>query len=83
MELLPIRSGLDEQILDKISGYISPELQNKIDFCKKNIDKIIRINGDKIYNPEIIKEDIFYFLRKESKTRYWYPIQYAKIIFIE
>ena len=85
--------GQDTQIEDCILG-MSAENTNslnlKIEFTKKHIAEIISLNGSKIYYPIIKDDNIYYCLSKapewltitdKTERQYYYPIQYAEIIF--
>ena len=50
---------------------------------KKDIDKVKKINGKKVYNVTIDGDYLHYNLRprKDGKLIYYYPIQYANIEF--
>lgn len=85
--------GHETQIEDCLFGQNSADkesLQMKVDFTVKHIDKIISLNGSKIYHPIVKGNDIFYFLSKapsflnvtdKTERKYYYPIQYAEIVF--
>lgn len=64
------------QILDAINN-TKPDISEK----KKLIDEntILKINGSNVYNAYTDAENIYYFLRKNSKTKYYYPIAFAKV----
>lgn len=93
MTLKPI--GAETQIEDCIFGKSMQDntsINMKIDFAKKNVNSIISINGKKVYHPIIKDDNVFYFLKKaphflpitdETKRKYYYPIQYAEIVFFD
>ncbi len=79
MELIPLR--LDHQIEDAISGYTPPELAERIRQVTEGT--VTYVNGKRAYNVAIEGADILYTVRQASKTRYYYPIQYARIVIAE
>ena len=71
------------QITSVISGE-NPfilQVEDKIKFVSENLAQIVKVNDSKVYRVELQGDSIFYYLRAKSKTRYYYPIQYAKIEF--
>lgn len=75
--------GLEEQLLDVLEGVPAERkyaTDKKIAYVSRHINKVQRINGKKIFNPYVKGEDIHFYLRKGSKTDYYYPIQYATIV---
>ena len=64
------------QILDTING-TSPDINVK----KKMIDSnhILSVNGRTAYHAYTDEEYIYYFLRRNSSTKYYYPIAFAKV----
>ncbi len=71
------------QITSAISG-ANPfilQLEDKIKFVSENLAQIVKINDKKVYRVTLVDETVFYYLRAESKTRYYHPVQYAKIEF--
>jgi hypothetical protein len=90
MELKAI--AIDKQIDNVLFGQSDNEIKEvnkKVEFIITNIDKVISINGKKVYHPIVIGKDILYtlkqvpkdyeYLLKENKRKYYYPIQYANI----
>ena len=85
--------GQDTQIEDCICGMSADNkdsLTLKIEFTKKHISEIISLNGSEIFHPIVKEENIYYFLSKapewltitdKTERKYYYPIQYAEIIF--
>ena len=64
------------QILDTING-TSPDISSK----KKMIDNnhVLSVNGRNVYHAYTDEEYIYYFLRRNSSTKYYYPIAFAKV----
>ena len=78
MLLQPIR--LDQQIQDAISGYVPPELKDKIRTVTDNLEKVSEVNGDPVTHVAIEGDEIHYNLpHRPGNCRYYYPIQYARI----
>lgn len=73
--------GLDTQLDDVLSGIdtISEPEKEKIAFVKDNIQRVSEINNSKVYNVSMDDESIYYYLRKNSSKRYYYPVKYASI----
>ena len=80
MELIPLR--LNNQIEDAIDNTTPPELTSKIETCKQNINRIVRINKENVFNVEVNGGDLFYTLIKDSNNIYYYPIQYARVMIV-
>lgn len=74
--------GIENQIEDTLSG-ITRDFSDKKNKIKKNIDKVKKINGTKVYNVMIDGDDLRYNLRRrdDGELLYYYPIQYANIEF--
>lgn len=74
--------GIENQIEDTLSG-ITRDFSDKKNKIKKNIDKVKKINGTKVYNVIIDGDDLRYNLRRrdDGELLYYYPIQYANIEF--
>lgn len=71
------------QITSAISGE-NPfilQVEDKIKFVSENLAQIVKINDKKVYRVSLVDETVFYYLRAKSKTRYYHPVQYAKIEF--
>ena len=78
MLLQPIR--LDQQIQDAISGYVPPELKDKVRTVTDNLEKVIEVNGDPVTHVAIEGDEIHYNLpHRPGNCRYYYPIKYARI----
>ena len=78
MLLQPIR--LDQQIQDAISGYVPPELKDKVRTVTDNLEKVIEVNGDPVTHVAIEGDEIYYNLpHRPGNHRYYYPIKYAWI----
>ena len=78
MLLQPLRS--DQQIQDAISGYVPPELKDKIRTVTDNLEKVIEVNGDPVTHVAVQGDEIHYALPyRPGNHRYYYPIQYARI----
>jgi Zn-dependent membrane protease YugP len=54
---------------------------NKVATTAQNADRVTHVNGSRVYNVTVDTEngEIWYHLCPGSKTRYYYPIQYASI----
>lgn len=72
----------ETQIEDTLNGIVR-DFSDKKNEIKKNIDKVKKINGKKVYNVTIDGDYLHYNLRprKDGKLIYYYPIQYANIVF--
>lgn len=72
----------ETQIEDTLNGFVR-DFSYKKNEIKKNIDKVKKINGKKVYNVIIDGDYLQYNLRqrKDGKLIYYYPIQYANIEF--
>ena len=72
----------ETQIEDTLNGIVR-DFSYKKNEIKKNIDKVKKINGKKVYNVTIDEDYLQYNLRprKDGKLIYYYPIQYANIEF--
>ena len=82
MKINPI--GINTQIEKVLLGQNSTEIQkvkNKIEFCKKHINEITKINNSTVYNIIIKENDFHYCLSPKCHTHYYYPIQYAEVEF--
>ncbi|HBH47671.1 MAG TPA: hypothetical protein DDX98_03485 [Bacteroidales bacterium] len=83
--------GIENQINDALFGPSDNQIKlvkQKIDFVKRNASKVIKVNGDKVYDVIIDEDNIRYNLLKcpaefiqFMKQKYYYPIQYAHIEF--
>ena len=73
---------IDKQIEDTLNG-IFRDFSDKKTSLKKNIDKVKKINGKKVYNVTMDGDYLHYNLRQrnDGKLIYYYPIQYANIEF--
>lgn len=74
--------GIETQIEDVLIGIVR-DISDKKNEIKKNIDKIKKINGKKVYNVIIDGDDLHYNLRprNDGKLIYYYPLQYANVEF--
>lgn len=74
--------GLETQIEDTLSGIVR-DISDKKKEIKKNIDKVKKINGKKVYNVTMDGDSLYYNLkpRNDGKLIYYYPVQYANIEF--
>jgi|GEM_PF-2228083 len=84
MVLAPIRGSLLAQLQDAINPVIQATqiaVANKAMFAAQNTDHITHINGSRVYHVVVDSEngEIWYSLRPDSKARYYYPVQYARI----
>ena len=82
--------GLENQIEDVLFGKNTQQLQEierKVQYAISNIDRIVSVNGKKVYNVSINRTtgDICFNLRNKKgdkvTTNWYYPIQYAKILY--
>lgn len=80
--LAPIRGSLLAQLEDAIHPTVQVAVASKVNFAANNADSITHVNGSRVYKVVVDSEngEIWYSLRPDSKTRYYYPIQYARII---
>ena len=74
--------GIEKQIEDALSGIVR-DISDKKNEIKKNIDKVKKINGKKVYNVTMDGDSLYYNLkpRNDGKLIYYYPVQYANIEF--
>ena len=74
--------GLETQIEDTLSGIVR-DISDKKNEIKKNIDKVKKINGKKVYNVTMDGDSLYYNLkpRNDGKLIYYYPVQYVNIEF--
>lgn len=74
--------GIENQIEDVLSGVVR-DFSDKKNEIKKNIDKVKKINGKRVYNVIIDGDYLRYNLRarNDGELLYYYPIQYANIEF--
>ena len=74
--------GLETQIEDTLSEIVR-DISDKKNEIKKNIDKVKKINGKKVYNVTMDGDSLYYNLkpRNDGKLIYYYPVQYADIEF--
>lgn len=74
--------GIENQIEDTLSGIVR-DFSDKKNEIKKNIDKVKKINGKKVYNVAMDGDYLHYNLRprNDGKLIYYYPVQYANIEF--
>ena len=74
--------GIENQIEDTLSGIVR-DISDKKNEIKKNIDKVKKINGKKVYNVTMDGDSLYYNLkpRNDGKSIYYYPVQYANIEF--
>ena len=90
MELKAI--AIENQIDNALFGTSDKEVkevESKVKFVTENIDKVVSINGKKVYHAIVVGKDILYaltevpkdyqYLLKDGKRKYYYPIQYANI----
>lgn len=82
--------GLENQIEDALFGETNDQIkatQRKVQYAIENINRIVSVNGKKVYNVSInaTTGDIWYNLRNkkgDNITQNWYyPIQYAEILY--
>lgn len=71
--LIPIKTN---QILDAING-TKPDISSKKEMLDNN--NILSVNGRKCYHAYTDDENIYYFLRRNSQIKYYYPIAFAKV----
>jgi hypothetical protein len=74
--------GIEKQIEDTLSGIVR-DFSDKKNEIKKNIDKVKKINGKKVYNVIMDGDYLHYNLkpRNDGELIYYYPVQYANIEF--
>ena len=74
--------GIETQIEDTLSGIVR-DFSDKKNEIKKNIDKVKKINGKKVYNVTMDGDSLYYNLkpRNDGELIYYYPVQYANIEF--
>ncbi len=74
--------SLETQIEDTLSAIVR-DISDKQNEIKKNIDKVKKINGKKVYNVTMDGDSLYYNLkpRNDGKLIYYYPVQYANIEF--
>ena len=74
--------GIEKQIEDALSGIVR-DFSDKKNEIKKNIDKVKKINGKKVYNVIMDGDYLYYNLkpRNDGELIYYYPVQYANIEF--
>lgn len=72
--------GIENQIEDTLSGIVR-DISDKKNELKKNIDKVKKINGKKVYNVTMDGDSLYYNLkrRNDGVLIYYYPVQYANI----
>lgn len=71
----------NHQIADAITGFVPPELTQKMLTIMEGIDRITHINQKRVFDVTVdqVAKEVHYAFRRGAKTRYYYPIQYAKI----
>lgn len=74
--------GLETQLEDLLNGIVR-DISDKKNEIKRNIDKVKKINGKKVYNVTMEGNYLYYNLkqRNDGELIYYYPIQYANIEF--
>jgi len=74
--------GIEKQIEDALSGIVR-DFSDKKNEIKKNIDKVKKINGKRVYNVVMDGDYLYYNLksRNDGELIYYYPVQYANIEF--
>ena len=74
--------GIETQIEDVLSGIVR-DFSDKKEEIKKNIDRVKKINGKRVYNVIIDGDYLRYNLkpRNDGKLIYYYPLQYANVEF--
>jgi len=74
--------GIETQIEDTLSGIVR-DFSDKKNEIKKNIDKVKKINGKKVYNVIMDGDYLYYNLkpRNDGELIYYHPVQYANIEF--
>ena len=74
--------GIENQIEDTLSGIVR-DFSDKKNEIKKNIDRVKKINGKKVYNVAMDGDYLRYNLkpRNDGELIYYYPVQYANIEF--
>lgn len=79
--LEPIRQ--ENQIEDLIFN-VKTDITEKVNQLKENVNRVVTINGLKVYNVTIDGDDVRYNRknRKDGFLKYYYPIQYAEITYL-
>lgn len=74
--------GIENQIEDALSGIVR-DFSDKKNEIKKNIDRVKKINGNRVYNVIMDGDYLRYNLkpRNDGKLIYYYPLQYANVEF--
>ena len=74
--------GIESQIEDTLSGIVR-DISDKKNEIKKNIHKLKKINGKKVYDVIMDGDYLRYNLkpRNDGKLIYYYPVQYASVEF--
>jgi hypothetical protein len=74
--------GLETQLEDLLNGVVR-DISDKKNEIKRNIDKVKKINGKKVYNVTMDGDYLRYNLkpRNDGELIYYYPVQYANIEF--
>lgn len=74
--------GIETQIEDVLSGIVR-DFSDKKNEIKKNIDRVKKINGKRVYNVIMDGDYLRYNLkpRNDGKLIYYYPLQYANVEF--
>lgn len=74
--------GIETQIEDTLNGIVR-DFSDKKNEIKKNIDKVKKINGKRVYNVIMDGDYLRYNLkpRNDGKLIYYYPLQYANVEF--
>lgn len=74
--------GIEKQIEDALNGIVR-DFSDKKNEIKKNIDKVKKINGKRVYNVVMDGDHLYYNLksRNDGELIYYYPVQYANIEF--
>jgi hypothetical protein len=87
--------GIETQIENVLSGSESDSekkaIEKKVEYARKNISNIKKMNGSKVYDLSIEQDefDVWKFrynLKKTGKStgqKYYYPVQFAEIEYVE
>ena len=57
------------------------ELEQKARYLRENVSHVVKINGSRAYHVTVDGDTVYYNLRRVSRTRYYYPIQYATVTY--
>lgn len=79
-EPISVESQLSEAISGESDETKSLILKKKT-YLQSHLSALLRVNGEKVSEPSVQGDDVFYWLDK-SGIVYYYPIKYARLEFI-